>query len=67
MSVQTAAVHQYDVFKARIHQLVDRATTKPNWLGRAIATTGDTIKAHPIAAAGFALGLGYASVRWVRR
>lgn len=72
MSDQTAAIHhmfdeQLDAFKSGVHKLVERATTKPTWLGRALASTGETIKAHPIAAVGAALGLGYLLVRVTRQ
>ena len=72
MSDQTAAIHrlfddQLDAFKSGVHKLVERATTKPTWLGRAFATTGETIKAHPIAAIGVALGVGYLLVRVARQ
>jgi hypothetical protein len=72
MSDQTAAIHhmfdeQLDAFKSGVHKLVERATTKPTWLGRVLASTGETIKAHPIAAVGVALGLGYLLVRVTRQ
>ena len=58
---------QFDILKSTIQKLVDRATTKPTWFGRVVTKTGDTIKAHPIAAVGIAIGVGYAIVRFARR
>lgn len=58
---------QFDALKSSVKKLIDRTTTKPTWFGRAINTTSDTIVAHPIAALGIALGVGYAIVRIVRR
>jgi ElaB/YqjD/DUF883 family membrane-anchored ribosome-binding protein len=74
MSAQTAtnSVHhlfdeQFDALKSGVKRIVDRATTKPTWFGRMASKTGETIKAHPIAAIGVALGLGYVIMRVVRR
>ncbi|HEY6036508.1 MAG TPA: hypothetical protein VIV58_19655 [Kofleriaceae bacterium] len=58
---------QFDSLKSSVKKLIDRTTTKPTWFGRAINTTSDMIVAHPIAAIGVALGIGYAIVRIVRR
>ena len=58
---------QFDAFRSSVKKLVERATTKPTWFGRAVGKTGEAIKSHPIAAIGVALGLGYAIVRIARR
>ena len=62
---------QVDAFKAGVKKLVDKATTKsngePSWLSSFVGKTGETIKAHPLAAVGIALGFGYLVVRLARR
>ena len=72
MSAQTEAIHhlfdeQLDAFKSGVHKLVERATAKPTWFGRAVGKAGETIKAHPIAAIGVTLGLSYLILRIGRR
>ncbi len=71
----TSAMHhkidqQFDSFKARIHDTVDRAdaTAKStsSWLRGAASKAAATIKEHPYAAVGIAFGLGYAIVRFAR-
>jgi hypothetical protein len=58
---------QFDAFKSGVKKLIERATTKPTWFGRMVDKSGEVIKAHPIAAIGVALGLGYLAMRTVRR
>jgi len=71
-----SAVHhkideQFDSFKARIHDAVDRSNqaheTTSAWLRAVVGRSRDAIKAHPIAAVAVAFGVGYALVRLVRR
>ena len=60
-----------DAFKDGVSKLIDRIISKPaGEPSRFKAFAGqatETIKAHPIAAAACALGLGYLVVRVVRR
>ena len=60
-----------DAFKDGVSKLIDRIIGKPaGEPARFTAFTGkatETIKAHPLAAAALALGLGYLVVRIVRR
>ena len=65
-SVQHLFDEQLDALKSGVHKLIDRATKKPNWFGRVMNTTGEAIKAHPIATIGIAIGLGYVVVRFAR-
>ncbi len=62
---------QIDALKDGVKKLVDRVTAKPSGEpSRLRAFAGkatETIKAHPIAAATVALGLGYLVVRVARR
>lgn len=58
---------QFAAFKSGVEKLIERTTTKPTWFGRSITRTSDMIKAHPIAAIGVAIGIGYGIVRIVRR
>lgn len=60
---------QFDAFRAGMRKLIDKADPhrEPSRL-RALASRAEqAVKAHPIAAVGIALGLGYAIVRIVRR
>jgi ElaB/YqjD/DUF883 family membrane-anchored ribosome-binding protein len=66
-SVHELLDDQLDGFKATVKKLVERATTKPNRLGRFINRTGETIEAHPLAAVGIALGIGYLVARAFRQ
>ncbi len=74
MSSPNGAFHkvldeQFDAFRDSMRKLIDRVDPRepPSKL-RAIADrTTELIKAHPIAAAGIALGIGYAIVRIARR
>jgi len=60
-----------DAFKAGVSKLIDRIISEPagepsrfkEFTGKAT----ETIKAHPLAAAALALGLGYLVTRIVRR
>ncbi len=59
-----------DSLRASVKHLIDRIMTKPpepTGFGRFVTRTEELIKAHPIAAIGVAMGLGYAIVRIVRR
>ena len=60
-----------DAFKDGVSKLVDRISSKaagePSRFKAFTGKTTETIKAHPLAAAAFALGLGYLVVRIVRR
>lgn len=60
-----------DAFKDGVGKLIDRITSRPaDQPSRFQAFTGkatEAIKAHPIAAAALALGVGYLVVRIVRR
>jgi ElaB/YqjD/DUF883 family membrane-anchored ribosome-binding protein len=62
---------QFESFKARVHDVVDRADAQTAGVRSRLrvyaAKTGDAIKAHPFAAVGIALGVGYAIVRIARR
>ncbi len=58
---------QFAAFKSGVEKLIERTTTKPTWFGRSITKTSDMIKAHPIAAIGVAIGIGYGIVRVMRR
>lgn len=56
--------------RASIKQLLDRVMTRPaepTGFGRFVTRTEELIKAHPIAALGIALGVGYAVIRLARR
>ena len=61
----------FDTLKAGVRKLIERIATKstgePSRLRSFAGKATDTIKAHPIAAATFALGLGYLVVRIARR
>ena len=63
--------HPIDSLKSRIRNLIDRAgptsNEQPSRLRSLSAKATEAIKAHPIAAAGIALGLGYLIVRLARR
>jgi hypothetical protein len=59
-----------DAFKDGVAKLADRVFAEPREESRlkaAIAKAVETIKAHPVAAAAVALGLGYILMRSVRR
>jgi hypothetical protein len=60
-----------DAFRDGVSKLIDRIISKPAGEPSPFkAVTGkatETIKAHPLAAAAFVLGLGYLVVRIVRR
>jgi len=63
---------QLDALKAGVRKLMDRVATKPADAppSRISTFTGkatELIKAHPIAAVGIALGLGYVVMRIARR
>jgi hypothetical protein len=64
-------VERLDAFKEGVGKLVDRIIGNPSGEPSRFKTFSDkateTIKAHPIAAVAFALGLGYLVVRIVRR
>lgn len=64
-------VERLEALKDGLGKLVDRIISKPTGEPSRFKTLSDkatqTIKAHPIAAAAFALGLGYLLVRIVRR
>lgn len=61
--------HRIADLRAGFDRLLHHAIARPTWLGRAIEKTGDTIKKHPIATIGIALGLGLGvvTVRLLRR
>ena len=66
MQSSNGSIHfdeRVESFKAGMHKLVDRMTTKPNWVGK----SADWIREHPIASVGIALGAGYALFRIIRR
>lgn len=60
-----------DAFKAGVRRLMDRVATKasgePSRIRTFAGTATEAIKAHPIAAIGVALGLGYVVMRIARR
>lgn len=56
-----------DALKSGIHKLVDKATTRPTWFGRAATQTATIVRAHPVVAVGLAVGLGYIVVRATRQ
>lgn len=60
-----------DAFKAGVRTLMDRVATKasgePSRIRTFAGTATETIKAHPIAAIGVALGLSYVVMRIARR
>lgn len=60
-----------DAFKEGVAKLIDRIvstpTEQPSRFEELTGKATETIKAHPIAAAAVALGLGYLVVRIVRR
>lgn len=72
MTDQATTMHhlfddRLDALKSGVHKLIDKATTRPTWFGSATERTAAIIKAHPFAAIGIALGLGYIVVRAIRR
>jgi len=67
MSVQSAASQRFDSLKSGVHKIVERATTKPTWFGRTVDRASELVRAHPIAAVGIALGIGYVVFRTARR
>ena len=60
-----------DAFKGLVRTLMDRVATKtsgePSRIHTFAGLATETIKAHPIAAIGVALGLGYVVMRIARR
>jgi hypothetical protein len=60
-----------DAFKEGVSKLIDHITGRPadesSRFKAFTVTASETIKAHPIAAAALALGLGYLVTRIVRR
>jgi len=69
-AVQHLLDEQFEAFKSGVRKLIDRIEPKvsePSRLRSFATRAGETIKAHPLAAAGIALGVGYAIVRIVGR
>ena len=62
---------QFESFRARIHDAVDRADSAAkstsSWLQTAWSSSTNAIKSHPFAALGIAFGVGYAITRFVRK
>jgi ElaB/YqjD/DUF883 family membrane-anchored ribosome-binding protein len=70
-SVHHTIDEQFDSLKSRIHDAVDRAETSTagarSWIRGFAGKASELIKAHPFAAVGIAVGVGYAIVRFARR
>ena len=68
---QHVVVERLNAFKEGVGKLVDhiisKPTEEPSRFKAFSSKATETIKAHPIAAIAFALGLGYLVVRIVRR
>jgi len=62
---------RFDALKSGVRKLIDRVMTQPvgepSRIARLASSARTKIKAHPIAAAAIALGVGYMFVRIARR
>jgi ElaB/YqjD/DUF883 family membrane-anchored ribosome-binding protein len=69
-SVRGALDQRIDALMSGFKTMIDRIpkpNSEPSRLRAAVAKTGETIAAHPVAALAVAVGLGYVIVRLVRR